>query len=358
MWFKANVKKANLIVVFGVLLLSIIGYLLFRNDDLSTISTRRGRSTKGPSVAGKLKSLDQGSKTETDYMYFDQAPASSKARILDDIRASLDPDRDSDFIGFLATLGESPERRSDDEVIRVAFKKWAGFDGVSAAKWAKDRQACRRYLPGILRTWASNGTDSAVAAWKLAKEEFAKDGDEGSWFTEEFVAIAFCEISAVIGEDVWSEMAALSGQASVAAMIGMADFASNRQTNTAFASDMEERVLNYESPAIAAAFYAGAGHITAAKSELAAVTDKKQWHTIAREIARQQAVTEPAEAILWLQSQFENPTDAISDMVRSIGMMHVLNAGDVLQWLVDLPESEARSASIEQIRNAFPNLKN
>lgn len=340
-------------------ILAVFVYLMIQKTGSMPTSTRMAQSSEGSSVEGKAKPWNQVPKVEPDSRDFDQTPvlAPASAGILDDIKASLDQSRDSDFIGFLTTLGSSPERRSDDEVIRAALKKWAGFDGVSAAKWAKARQACRRYLPEILRAWANIGGDSAVAAWKLAKEESAKDRDEASWLSEEFVATAFREISAVIGEDVWSEMAALSGQASVAAMIGMADFASNRQTNTAFASAMEERVLNYESPAMAAAFYAGAGHITAAKAELATVTDQSQWHTIAREIARQQAVIEPAEAILWLQSQFKNPTDAILDMVRSIGMMHALNAGDVLQWLVDLPESEARAAGLGQIRNAFPDLK-
>jgi hypothetical protein len=59
----------------------------------------------------------------------------------------------------------------------------------------------------------------------------------------------------------------------------------------------------------------------------------------------------------WLQSQFAQPTDGIADIVESIGMMHALNAEDVLKWFGTVPESEARSAGAEKIRGAFPQLQ-
>ena len=59
----------------------------------------------------------------------------------------------------------------------------------------------------------------------------------------------------------------------------------------------------------------------------------------------------------WLQSQFAQPADGIEDMGESIGLMHALNAEDVLNWLGTLPESDARKASMEKIQQTFPQLR-
>jgi hypothetical protein len=140
-------------------------------------------------------------------------------------------------------------------------------------------------------------------------------------------------------------------------MMGMADFVSNAQSNTAFTAEMESRTHALNSAPMAAAFYSGAGHIAAAKEDLASVTDTAQWHAIAREIARQQAVFEPSQALDWFQSQFAQPSDAIEDVVSSIGMMHALNAADVLNWLRGLPVSEASSPGVQAIWEKFPELR-
>jgi|GEM_PF-3923129 len=353
-----GMKTKYLIAVLTILTLTVIGYLIIPKNKVTTIPDR----TVKPSLDFKNNSRQQEGRTDTrrvkDSKNFkeDSFAASSTGFLLEDIKSSLDPNSDSDFLAFLKMLEATSQSSKQEEILRNALTKWAGFDGPAAANWAKARQGYRHFLPEILQTWAGINEDSAVAAWTLAKIELATDGDEDVWLSENFVTTAFGEMTGVLGEDVWAEMAALPGQSSVAAMIGMADFASNRQQNTEFASDMEARVLGYGSPALAAAFYAGGGHITAAKSELTSVTDRSQWQKIVREIARQQAITEPAAAISWLQSQFNDPNEAISDMVESIGMMHALNAGDVLQWLATLPESEARNVSREQIQKYFPEL--
>ena len=65
----------------------------------------------------------------------------------------------------------------------------------------------------------------------------------------------------------------------------------------------------------------------------------------------------PQCSVQWLQSQFPQPSDGIEDMVESIGTTHSLNAGDVLDWLGNLPESDAQKAGIEKIRARFPELR-
>ena len=50
-------------------------------------------------------------------------------------------------------------------------------------------------------------------------------------------------------------------------------------------------------------------------------------------------------------------SDAIEDMVASIGTTHALNAGDVLDWLSTLPESDARAAGMENILQRFSELR-
>lgn len=301
-------------------------------------------------------SLDVKEKSDMRFIESSHITASRKTVILNDIIASLNVKRAPDFVAFLSEMEFSTDPISEDEFLRVVLTKWAGFDGSTAASWVMERQAYRHFLPEILQAWARNRGESAAAAWALAKEQLALDGDESVWLSDDFLKTVFCEMTAVLGDDIWNEMAALPRQASISAMIGIATFASYRQDDTAYAAGMEERVLNHNSPAIIAAFYAGAGHITAAKAELPLVTDKGQWHIIVREIARQQAVGEPRDAILWLESQFVKPTDAISDMVTSIGMMHSLNGGDVIQWLETLPSSELRADGITKIRSAFPEL--
>jgi len=44
-------------------------------------------------------------------------------------------------------------------------------------------------------------------------------------------------------------------------------------------------------------------------------------------------------------------------MVESIGLMHVLNAQDVMNWLGTLPYNDARAAGMEKIHEAFPQLR-
>lgn len=261
------------------------------------------------------------------------------------------------FPALLAELERTPESQVKEAMMREALTKWAALDGAATATWANLRVPFRRFLPEILQVWAGADAESAVSAWAFAKAAFANDRDEGAWFEPDFVTSAFRGMTSIPGEGVWNELNALSGVASSAAMIGMADFVSNRQVNTDFTAAMEGRVLDSGSVPLTAAFYAGAGHIAAAKEELVAVTDPAQWHAIAREIARQQAEFEPAQAVDWLQSQFEQPADSIADMVESIGMMHALNAEDVLKWLNALPESEARAAGMERILVHFPKLR-
>ena len=74
-------------------------------------------------------------------------------------------------------------------------------------------------------------------------------------------------------------------------------------------------------------------------------------------MARQQAEFEPDKAMDWLASQFAQPSDAIEDMVNSVGQMDDVSAQGVLTWLRNLPESDARTAGIEQIQQAFPKLR-
>lgn len=261
------------------------------------------------------------------------------------------------FPELLAELERMPESPVKDDMLRETLTKWAALEGAAAAMWAKLCGNSRRFLPEILQAWAGTGADSAVSAWAFAKAEFSADRDEAAWLAPGFVTSAFRAMSANPGEEVWNELAGLSGTKASAAMMGMADFASNRQVNTDFTSAMERRVLDYDSPPLAAAFYASAGHIERAKNDLALVTDSAQWHAIAREVARQQAEFEPAKAIEWLQSQFTRPEDAIADLVAGVGMMHELNAKDVLNWLRELPSSDPVNAGIATIEAKFPMLR-
>ena len=279
------------------------------------------------------------------------------AESADSLRARLEAADGFEMASLLADMEQLPDSPVKDELVRSTLLKWAKLDGAAAADWAKQRPQGRPFLPEILQTWAGTGTGAAAEAWGFAKRAFETDPDEATWRSPAFLTAAFRGMTAAPGEGVWTELASLSGTAAVHAMMGMADFASNAQTNTGFASEMERRVLDLGSPASAGAFYAAAGHIEAAKSELPAVTDEAQWHVIVREIARQQAVFEPSNAIEWLASQFSQPADGITDMVQSIGLMHTLNAGDVLSWLRNCPEGEARSAGIEQIFQRFPVLR-
>jgi hypothetical protein len=274
------------------------------------------------------------------------------------IEAEFDAADSFHFPSLLAELELMPESPVKRSMIREALMKWATLDGAAAATWAKLNGPYRSFLPEILQAWAGKGPEFAVDAWAFAKAAAATDGDKAAWHGPDFITTAFREMTAIPDEKVWSELATLQdGASTAAAMLGMADFAANRQVNTDFASEMERRVLDFGSAPLAAAFYAGAGHIAAAKEELAGVTEAEQWHAIACEVARQQAVFEPAQALDWLQSQFEHPSDAIADMVESIGMTHALNAEDVLNWLSTLPNSEARAAGIERIREAYPQFK-
>jgi hypothetical protein len=223
--------------------------------------------------------------------------------------------------------------------------------------WARQRAAHRHLLPEILSAWADINPDAAASAWAFAKTAFVSEPDASIWRAPGFVKKAFHGMAATPNELVWNELSTLRGESAVQAMMGMADFASNAQVNTDFTADMERRVLDMNSAPMAAAFYAAAGHIGAAKDDLAGVTDAAEWHALAQEIARQQAVFEPSKALDWLQSQFAQPSDAIEDMVASIGATHALNAGDVLNWLNTLPESGARTAGIDNIHQRFPELR-
>ena len=286
--------------------------------------------------------------------FYQALPGVASLPVVESRFETTDP---SQFPTLLAELERMPESPVKDDMMREALTKWAALDGAAAATWAKLRGDSRRFLPDILQAWVGTGAESAGSAWAFAKAEFSTDRDEAAWLAPGFVTSAFREMTAIPGEMVWNELAGLSSAAVSAAMMGMADFASNRQVSTEFTAGMERRVLDSGSAPLAAAFYAGAGHIAAAKEELAAVTDNAQWHAIAREVARQQAEFEPAKAMDWLQSQFAQPADGIADMVESIGMMHGLNAEDVLKWLSTCPESAERKTGTEKILQKFPALR-
>ena len=286
--------------------------------------------------------------------FYQTSPGAASLHAVESRFETTDP---AQFPALFAELERMPESPVKEAMLREALTKWAVLDGAAATTWAKQRGDSRPFLPEILQAWADTGAESAGSAWAFAKAEFSTDRDEATWLASGFVTSVFREMSAIPGEAVWNELATLSGAAASAAMMGMADFASNRQVNTEFTAGMERRVLDSGSAPLTAAFYAGAGHIAAAKEELAAVTDNAQWHAIAREVARQQAAFEPTKAVAWLEAQFAQPADAIVDMVESIGMTHALNAEDVLNWLGTLPESEARTAGMEKIEGKFPQLR-
>jgi hypothetical protein len=261
------------------------------------------------------------------------------------------------FPALLAELERMPDSPVKDDMMREALTKWAALDGDAAANWAKLRAAHRHFLPDILQAWAATGAKAAASAWAFAKTALAADGDTTSWLAPGFVKAAFGGMAATTGDGWWNELAGLSGTPMVQGMFGAAEFASNRQVNTEFTAAMQGRILDSGSAPLAAAFYAGAGHITAAKEELASVTDAAQWHAIAREVARQQAEFEPGKAMDWLASQFAQPSDAIEDMVNSVGQLDDVSAQGVLTWLRNLPASDARTAGIEQVQQAFPQLR-
>lgn len=258
---------------------------------------------------------------------------------------------------LLAEIERMPDSPVKDDLLRSALTRWAALDGAAAVTWARQRATHRHLLPEILTAWATTSPEAATSAWAFAKRAFASEPDAGTWHAPGFVKNAFHGIMATPGELMWKELSTLRGETAVQAMMGMADFASNAQVNTDFTADMERRVLEMNSAPMAAAFYAAAGHIQAAKDDLAGVNDAADWHAIAQEIARQQAVFEPSKALDWLQSQFSQPSDAIEDIVASIGATHALNAGDVLGWLNMLPESDARTAGMENIIQRFPELR-
>lgn len=261
------------------------------------------------------------------------------------------------FSALLAEWERMPESPVKDDAMHTALRRWASLDGSAAAQWAATHPGGRRFLPDTLTAWAGHSADAAASAWAFAKANSARDGDEAVWHAPEFVTAAFRGMTATPGEAVWNELASLSGATSAHAVFGMADFAVNGQTNTEFAAAVEQRVLGIGSAQDAAAFHAAGGFIQAAKDDFVGVTQAAQWHAIAREIARQQAETEPSKAIEWLQSQFPQPAEAIADMTESIAMMHALNAGDVLNWLGALPDTEERRAAIEKIRQKFPQFR-
>ena len=261
------------------------------------------------------------------------------------------------FPALLAELERMPESPVKDDMIRDALKKWAALDGEAAANWAKLLPARRHFLPDILQAWAATDAKAAASAWAFAKSSFSADGDSATWLSPSFVKVAFGGMTATPGDLWWDEIGSLSGTSLVHAMFGAADFASNRQVNTDFSAAMEERVLNSDSATLAASFYAAAGHITAAKEQLRNVTDTDQWHAIAREVVRQQAEFEPGKAVAWLESQFAQPSEAVEDAVNSAGLMDPMNGQEVINWLHNLPESPARTSGIEQIQQAFPQLR-
>ena len=275
----------------------------------------------------------------------------------DSFQARLNGANGFQMPALLSEIERMPDSPVKDEMMRTALMKWAGADGAAAATWARLRAQYRRFLPDILQAWAGGGADAAASAWKFATTAFSADRDEAAWRSPTFVTAAFRGMTAKSGEAVWNELASLTGTSAIHAMMGMADFASNGQINTDFAAEMESRTLGLGSAPLSAAFYAAAGHTAAAKGDLAAVTDGSQWHVIAREIARQQAVFEPSKAIDWLQSQFPKPADGIEDMVESIGMTHALNAEDVLGWLRNLPENNEQAAGLRKILQKFPALR-
>lgn len=261
------------------------------------------------------------------------------------------------FPALIAELEQMPDGPTKDKRMIDALKKWAALDGAAASTWAKQGGDRRRFLPDILQAWAGVDPESALSAWEFAKAVLATDGDTAAWLAPGFVKSAFAGMAAIPSDGWWNELPGLTGTPLAQAMFGAADFASNRQVNTDFSAAMEDRVLNAESPLLAAAFYAASGHITAAKSQLLEVADEDQWHTVAREVARQQAEYEPKQSMEWLQSQFAQPSDAIPDMVEGIGLTQPLNAQDVLTWLGTLPDSETRSAAMKKILETFPQLR-
>jgi hypothetical protein len=275
----------------------------------------------------------------------------------DGLQSRFDAANAFEMPSLLAELDQRPDSPVKAEMMRSALARWAAIDGAAATAWASLNAQGRRFLPDVLQEWAGSGADASASAWEFAKTAMATDPDEADWRSPRFVTAAFRGMAATPGEAVWTELAALSGSQAIHAMMGMADFASNRQINTDFAAAVESKTLSLGSDSLSAAFYAAAGHIEVAKDDLASVTDGEQWHVIAREIAKQQAVFEPSKSLEWLVSQFEQPADAILDVVESIGLMHALNAEDVLAWLRNCPESEERTAGTEKLLQKFPELR-
>lgn len=251
-------------------------------------------------------------------------------------------------------MPDSPVR---DDLRTSVLRKWVHLDGEAAILWASQHPDLLGFIPDALREWASIGPVEAVRAWAFAKMSFASDHDASTWNSPDFVKSAFGGMAATPGDSVWAELNALSGTTQLHAMIGIADFASRRQSDTSFASNTEQHVQELGLPVLTAAFYAGAGHIEAAKEDLEQVSDNDQHRVIANEIAKQLAVFDPAQAIAWLESQYRVPSDAIADMTASIGSMHALNGGDVLRWLAKFPESSQRNRAMDEIQNRFPELR-
>lgn len=353
---KTKLTLATLALVVGLGFLCLTGRL---SESSSTTAVEQSATppaavTFTETMTGTPGPLDAPAANEIVPLFYQTLPGAASLHAVESRFETTDL---SEFPALLAELERMPESPVKEAMLREALTKWATLDGAAAATWAKLRGDSRRFLPDILQAWAGTGAESAEGAWAFAKAEFSTDSDDAAWLAPGFVTSAFREMTAIPDEAVWAELAGLSGAAASAAMLGMADFASNRRGSTEFAAGMEQRVLDSGSAPLAAAFYAGAGHIAAAKEELTGVTDNAQWHAIAREVARQQAEFEPAKAMAWLEAQFAQPADAIADIVESIGLMHALNAEDVLNWLGTLPESEARTAGMEKLEGEFPQLR-
>jgi hypothetical protein len=354
-------KSRYFLIIFALIAGIVIFTITEHTDRSSTVVDVRHPTADPavtlpkPSPVQRAASFPTPTSSELEPTLFQAAYGFSTS---DSLQARLDAANAFQMPGLLAELERMPGSPVKTDLLRSALKRWATLDGKAAATWAKQRPAHRHFLPDILTAWANSGDGAGAAgAWQFAKAAFANEQNRAAWRSPAFVKTAFHNMAAQPGEVIWSELAGLTGDSAVHAMIGMADFASNGQTNTAFTADMESRTHALNSAPLAAAFYAGAGHIAAAKEDLAGVTDAEQWHAIAREIARQQAVFEPTQALEWLQSQFTQPSDAIDDVVSSIGMTQSLNAGDVLAWLAGLPASEARDAGTQTIMEKFPELR-
>jgi hypothetical protein len=262
-----------------------------------------------------------------------------------------------DLATLLNKFSQMPDSPVKDDLIRSALARWAFLDGRGAAEWASQRPELHRFIPDVLTAWATTSENDAAEAWKFARDAHDSGTAGGNWLASPFVREAFEGMAGLPEGIAWNELENLSGETAAVAMMGMAAFASDGQSDTAFTADMEERVHRLNSAPMAAAFYAAGGHISAAKEEIAGVAKADGSSTIAREIARQEAAFEPDKAVQWLASRFPEPSAAIDDIVEAIGIVDEVNGRAVLNWLATFPASNNAVAAQNRVFEAFPALR-